>query len=166
MSHPALGCLIALVFAVLVPGFASRAAADSLAPKKPSDLRVIGGNASSPLCTSGAARAVGYQYNSDGTVGTFSIPAGSVFVVTSWDWKIAGATPSEIQSASLVVDPNTGAAPALMSFASAQTNGSGDAAGNMELPVGAAVKPGATLCFLYNGTSVFVTVHGFMAKDK
>jgi len=134
-----------------------------VAPKKPSDLRVVAGNYfSSPACpglTGGFT--VDQQQSPDGTSGTFSIPAGSVFIITGWDFN---ASPfSGFVQILLAISNGSSVSQVAVGIAT----GSGTAGATMELPVGAPVKAGSTLCYHpFSSVVSQIRVRGFIAKDN
>jgi hypothetical protein len=112
--------------------------------------------------------AVTSQQKPDGSIGSFSIPVGSVFVITSWEWQTSGGVSSVATtwSSLFAVEISNGAA--WVSNGNGTSDASGNAAGTTLVPSGVAIKSGATLCFrmFNNNTPGAVLVHGFMAKDK
>jgi hypothetical protein len=161
-----------LVFAALALSFPISAHAGALAPKKPSDLRTISGIPSDGVCPGQSnddiRGPVANQNNPDGTHSTFSIPPGSVFVITSWDWETDVNATNSFRSTDLViVDPSTGFQ-SIVGRSGGITDGSGFGGGVVQTPPGVAVKSGMNICFDMHGSSFFYTVivHGFMTKDN
>jgi len=158
---------ISLVLGAFVLSLAASAAA-VVAPRKPSELRVARGDTvSSPMCPGGTGRRVDTRQNPDGTTSPFSIPAKSVFVVTSFDW-IAATEPGGLAGVDLFVVDAAGTSFAFISHARAVATATvGNGGGTVATPEGAVVKSGSHLCFLGTGASLTaVVVRGFLTKDK
>jgi hypothetical protein len=155
----------ALRLAVLAVGLGLPPSSDAgtVAPSKPSDLRTLVGifGGGTPCPGSPALRAVDRQQNPNGTTSAFSIPAGRVFVVTSFDVQAANA-PGTTAEIDLFVSNGTGDA-SFMARCGGLAGNNGSAVAACTIPPGVAVKAGSTLCFLGANS---VTVHGFIAKDK
>lgn len=113
----------------------------------------------------GFSKAVDIHANPDLTNGAFAIPAGSVLIVTSWDWwgQMSGAT---LAQAFLQVTNGTNTQ--TLSVSSVPTEAATDRAGaTVETPPGVVVKSGQTLCIRVPGSSAQVAVaHGFLARDR
>jgi hypothetical protein len=151
---------------VLVLGMAGSGIAGTLAPAKPSDLVTVFGNTTAGCPTLFGAFAVTSQQVSDGSPTAFSIPAGQVLVITSWDWKSSGggAAAAATWATLYTVTPSGGAR---ISDGNGTSDGSGSAAGTTIIPSGFAMKSGENLCFTTGGSGVgYVLVHGFLTKDK
>lgn len=88
----------------------------------------------------------------NGTRVPFTIPAGQVLVITSYDWVIEGST--QINGTvwtTVALFDGTGNVSALSSGAAADSIGR--AAGNTAVPNGVVVKPGTAMCFNFVGGS-------------
>ncbi len=161
-EHPLKFFLTALVVLTLTPA----AYAGGLAPRKPSDLRTVMTSGSACPSPVSSAAALDTQQNPDGTNSAFSIPAGSVFVVTSADIKLGGVTAgSAVGGFFLAV--NGGNASTLSGCGgNAGTNGTFFV--SCTFPDGVTVKSWTTLCFNSQGVVGFelILAHGFITKDK
>jgi hypothetical protein len=164
-----LGCAAALASLV----FAGAAAAQPLAPKKPSDVVAVAfytsGGSEVPCNGLLGGFAPTYISRPDGTTAPYSPPAKSVFVVTSIAFAGSGASPGATNITLVAVDPvNPPVAGALsFTFAGALSDAGGTYTGNMVLPTGFVIKPPALPCVLFPGTGAGNAVlHGFFAKDK
>ena len=149
---------------------ATSAAGAVLAPKKASDVRTVYGTAAaSPACPgTGGWLLLDDVSNYDGTFTPFSIPAGSVFVVTSWEWVVLGATPSATVLAYLAVADGSGGFSVLAADV-ATADAGGAAKGQRTMPSGVTIKGGGpSLCYAFVGTIAdqVVLAHGFLAKDN
>ena len=143
---------------------AAPAWAGGLAPKKPSDLRTVL-NFTTGCPSNPQTLAIDRVINpADASVSAFSVPVGSVFVITSWDWRSNGGTAGALASA--VISLDNGTFSIIASRASAIADSSGDAGGTVDTPAGIVVKSGITLCADSTGPSISITVHGFVTKDK
>lgn len=141
--------------------FLTTSAGAVLAPKKASDLRTVSTDPMSSTCPglSSAYYLVGDLHNSDGTIAA-PIPAGSVFVITDFEWRLAGAPPSAAVGAVLVIGDGSGGQ-SLAAFDSANAAAGGAAQGHVTLPGGVAVKGGGpSLCGTFSGTSWAMVVTG------
>jgi len=136
---------------------AAPAHAGGLAPKKPSDLRTVTTGLGCPGFSGSVI--VDNQQNPDGTQTAFSIPAGSVFVVTSYNF-IASAGPGLTASGNLFIPNGVGLSIVDVGYAATDTNGLGGV--SVTTPNGIVVKSGSVLC----ATETSTVVHGFIAKDK
>ena len=139
------------------------ATAGGLAPSKASQLITVASSTSA--CNISGTFKVNTQQNPDGTTTPFSVPAGLVFVVTSYDWFLASSgSPGATVLLQLTVEAATSFS--LVSAQIQKTDANGFAGGNVQLPPGFVVKSGANLCAATLGVSPAVVVHGFLAKDK
>jgi hypothetical protein len=151
--------------------FALPAASGPLAPKRLLDLRVVAGTSSSPPCPGGfEVRRVDTQQNPDGTTSPFSIPSGSAFVVTSWDW-LAQDVESGLAGVDLAVVDGAGTSLSIISHGrapTAETPGGGTRAGGgtVATAAGAAVASGSHLCAASNGKGYALVVRGFLAAER
>ena len=148
---------------------ATAASAGAVAPRHISDIRTLATDSlNGTVCTAGGGGfIIDQQVNPDGTSSPFSIPAGSVFIVTSWEWSITEVAPSEVAQVQLVISPGT-LPKNNLSFGSAQADSNGFAQGNTQTPEGIVVASGASLCIRWNAPWQFgqlVRVHGFLAKE-
>jgi hypothetical protein len=152
---------------ILVAGLALRAEAAVVAPSKPSEVITLAGDTStSASCPSGAVigKMIDKQHNPDGTITTFTVPAGQVFVATSWDWSGTGAASSSIVTGLVLID-STATLLGTFSQSSASSDSSGLAGGTVVVPSGFVIKSGVSMCYAGGGTRS-VVVHGFFTKDK
>jgi len=93
-------------FDVLVVGAGiSGICAAVLAPDKASDLRTLTNTGAICPGTS-SAQAVDQQQNPDGTIAPFSIPAGSVLVITSYSFAIS-TSPGSTENVGLLATNGT-----------------------------------------------------------
>jgi len=147
-------------FDVLVVGAGiSGICAAVLAPDKASDLRTLTNTGAICPGTS-SAQAVDQQQNPDGTIAPFSIPAGSVLVITSYSFAIS-TSPGSTENVGLLAINGTTVSGLTQCFA--VTDAAGHAGASCTTPAGIAVKGGSTLC-VSRPSRVFV--HGFLANDK
>ena len=138
--------------------------AGALVPNKASDLRTVVGEAPGTQCpgiNNPGFRTVDRQQNPDGTTSPFSIPAKSVFVVTSLDVQVGGNGAGATAEAVLLVSDGTGNLTEIAECGGI-AGSNGFATASCTMPVGTAVKSGATLCFV----GLRAIVHGFIARDK
>lgn len=141
-------------------------AAGAVTAKKPSELRTVRGDSeTSAACFATGGFRVDVRQLPDGTTAPFSIPAGFVFVITSWDWQTSPAGSFSGVDLYIATAANTVDTP--LSFVS---NGRalgvpGFAGGSVTTPDGAVVKAGATLCAA-GANHTAVVVRGFLVKDK
>lgn len=165
---------VALVVAALGLGslvFVLPAASGPLAPKRLRDLRVVSGTSGSALCPGDfETRRVDTQQNPDGTTSPFSIPTGSAFVVTSWDW-LTQDVESGLAGVDLAIVDATGTSISVISHARAPTTQTPDGGtraggGTVATPAGAVVASGSHLCAVANGNGFAVVVRGFIARER
>ena len=159
--------LVATLALGLCPGMVAPATAGGLAPKKASDLRSVTGSGNP--CPNGFPnyRALDSQGNADGTTSSFSVPVGSAFIVTSFDWTVC-TNPGTMFLADAKLVITNGAVFSIAARGIGELGASGCAGGTVQIPSGVAVKGGSTLCFedYFASGSSGVTVHGFTTKDR
>jgi hypothetical protein len=158
----------------LVLGFACvaapRGAQAQVAPAAPSDIMDV--QATSFVSAHCGTFTAMYAFDRrvvGSTVAPFSVPAGKVFVVTAFDWKIRGAVLDRNRTASLFRVIGGG-----LNGASAMSTGAGDgtgrAGGSATFPTGIVVENGTTLCIQIDGSAatdvVSGTVHGFLTDAR
>jgi len=155
----ALTCVIGC-FALAAP-----AKAGTLGPRTASSLvNAMATTQSSPACGNCPGKAFDTMIVSDGTEVPFSIPAGQVFVVTHFEWGSSGGVPSTLEGGLVSVDSGTSCAQfALRSESIADA--SGNAAGQLALTDGIAVKSGKSLCLLLAGSGSG-KLYGYFANDR
>lgn len=144
---------------IAVLTFASTAGAVVLAPEKPSDLRTLSNTGAMCPGTS-SSQAVDEQQNPDGTIAPFSIPAGSVLVVTSYSFATS-TSPGSTANVGLLATNGTTVSALAQCFAVGDADG--HAGASCTTPAGIAVNGGSTLCV---SRPARVFVHGFIADDK
>lgn len=156
------GAVFALTGTLLWVGTAH---AGDLAPQKASDLRTITQSGASCPGIMGSSQVLDTQRNPDGTSTAFSIPPGSVFVVTSYSFSGGGAGFAQGTEDSVYLGINTAGNPLLIAHCGATSGANTGFAGSCAIPDGVAVKSGSVLC-TWPLSEVEVLVHGFIAKDK
>ena len=156
--------LMLVVMLALSVAPARRAMAGPLAPAKASALRTVG-SAQNDCPGFTGARAIDSTSNTDLTNGSFTVPAGSVFVITSWDWwaQFPGTT---LAQAFLLVSNGTNNQ--TLSISSVPVDAVSLRAGtSVQTPDGLVVKSGQTACiFVGSATTQIAILHGFLAKDN
>ncbi len=145
--------------------------AGTLAPAKPSDVVIAGGDSASDACGNLATlhQILAFRNLSNGTAGPFVIPPKQVFVLTSFDWSISQGAANRLAGVALSIVNGSGVIGVNASAGSAITDASGNASGTVSVAAGVIVKSGALLCASGIGNPVptfGVTVHGFLTKDK
>jgi len=145
---------------IAVLTLASTVGAAVLAPDKASDRRTLTNTGAICPGTS-SAQAVDQQQNPDGTIAPFSIPAGSVLVITSYSFAISTSPGSSTENVGLLATNGTTVSGLTQCFA--VTDAAGHAGASCTTPAGIAVKGGSTLC-VSRPSRVFV--NGFLANDK
>lgn len=141
----------------------------ALEPRVASELVTLIADASTPVCP---ATSTPHTFNDrllpDGSRTAFVIPAGRVFVITSYDWVIEGSTQANNTVWTTVALFNgSGYVNAVSSGAAADSIGR--AAGGAVVPHGVAVRPGAAMCFNFVGgadNTSSARAHGFLADDR
>jgi len=115
-------------------------------------------------CGDGAAAKLDLQTNGDATFTAFTIPAGTVLVLTDVEWLGYGLTAG---ATSAFVTLENGAQENLISVGGAPTqNPSGNGGGSFVVS-GVVVKPGTDICVgVIGGGLVRATAHGFLANDR
>ena len=143
--------------------------ADALDPRVASELVTLIADSTTPTCP---ATSDPHTFNDrllpDGSRSAFVVPAGRVFVVTSYDWVIEGSSQANNTVwTGVALFNGSGYVHAVTSGAAADSIGR--AAGGAVVPSGIAVRPGTALCFNYvggAGTASSARVHGFLADDR
>lgn len=142
--------------------FSASGAFAGLLPTKASALVTA---LSSPTgCPISGGPVLDVRVNADATTSAFTIPAGQVFVITGFGWKVTALTPNIVTVTTLVLVNGASFVPVLSS--SAVADGAGAAAAQVTIPNGVAVKSGTSVCVAASGTFVEMDVHGYFAKDK
>lgn len=149
-----------ILAAVGVLSAATLAQAGPLAPTRASQLVTLHSSV-----TGGACGALGKSVDSrvmpDGSVEIgFAIPPKQVLVVTSLEWTVQGADPSEVSQVSL------GASGARFFRGGALADGAGAAAGTANFFH--VIRAGTTICLTSSSDidGLEGTLHGFLAKDR
>jgi hypothetical protein len=162
--------LVALVVVLLLsPAFVARSGAAALAPKRASDLRTVTNFGRQHRCPSLVLGfAVDTVQNPDGTNSPFVVPPGSVFVVTGWEWADCESNANNLPLVvSLFIDNGVTLTQAYLGLSAGTTTSTSTtncSGGAVQVPGGAVVNSGATLCFGDDNGSVIV--HGFIARDN
>ena len=158
---------------VCIAAMAGRAWAGPLAPTKASQVVTLATAAGAPTCPFIAAgKVVDSLQKPDATTASFSIPPGSVLVIT--EAEIVGANAA---SAGDRCEINLNLATATTSNVLATheelCDASGRISGTLTFPTGAVVKHGSTICAVgFDDTTaaalpgILAVVHGFLASDK
>jgi hypothetical protein len=152
--------------------FMPNASYAQLQPNAPSDLVTLVSDAT--LCPSGNDNRLGNRVLSDGSSVPFSIPNGSVLVITSWEWgpvftkepnhwEIAELTLQTPQGGLVQVGTAGNATPGAQNTSiSNQFTGS-----NASVQTMIAVKPGVIVCFSSSSdVRAPSIVHGFLMQDR
>jgi hypothetical protein len=142
----------------------------SAALPRPSQLVTLIADGTTPICP---ATTVPHAFSDrllpDGGRAPFTIPAGKVLVLTSYDWVIEGSSQAN-NTVWTSVALSSGSAYVNAFAAGAMADSIGRAAGYTVVPSGVAVRPGTTMCFNFvggaNATSSFGRIHGFLADDN
>lgn len=141
----------------------------SLDARNASGLVTLIADSSTPVCpATSVPHTFGDRLLPNGTRVPFTIPAGQVLVITSYDWVIEGST--QINGTvwtTVALFDGTSYVSALSSGAAADSIGR--AAGNTAVPNGVVVKPGTVMCFNFVGGAdppSFARIHGFFADDR
>ena len=164
---------LAVVLSILALA-ARGAAAAPLAPAKASQVITAYARSTTPASPACPVFPNSYAVDTigkgDGTARPFAIPPKSVFVVTSFDYQIVGASTSkQVQVFLVTVDPANPPTTELPAFALAggMSDAQGSLFGTAQIPAGLVVESPALLCVVAPGaTGVLVAVHGFFAKDS
>ncbi|HKA54802.1 MAG TPA: hypothetical protein VKJ47_14175 [Candidatus Binatia bacterium] len=151
-----------------------------LMPLKASDVRTLAATFPPVLDVSMACPSNGFggisssSFNAEllpgggGVFEDFSIPSGQVFVVTSFDWTMEGAPPSQLVTVELALEGTTGFN--LTSALSPATSDSGGRAGSQQtLGPGIILKSGNLLCLRTRTSGSIIMnghVQGFFAADS
>ena len=152
--------LRALAAIFLLWSAAPAAQGGPLAPTRASQLVTLQASLADPVCGQ-FGRPFTTRVTSDGQfeIG-FVIPPKQVLVVTSVEWSVFGADPSETARVSL--GTNGGASYFIGAALADATGAAGGAAS-----VSHAIRPGTTLCISAVGVDdLSARLHGFLAKDR
>jgi hypothetical protein len=160
-------CMILFAFVLLsaftVPDVWAKA---GLAPVNPSDLvhlEAMGTGDPQPPCPT-ASRLIDTRVLPDGTTTPFIIPAGFVLIITSADFH-AEYLP-DFNYEFNIFRPNGSS----IIHANGKSDVNGRVFGEVKIPTGVAIKPGAALCaaaeFFTGRVGAFARIDGFLAKDK
>jgi hypothetical protein len=163
--------------AFVLVGFAGLAlvtGACSATLPRPSQLVTLIADGTTPICP---GTSVPHAFNDrllpNGGRAPFTIPAGKVLVLTSYDWVIEGSSqPNNTVWTTVALASASGSGYVYVSaFASgAMADSIGRAAGYRVVPSGVPVRPGTTMCFNFvggaNAMSSFARIHGFLADDN
>ncbi len=100
----------------------------------------------------------------DGTTAgaDFDVPAGQVFVVTSFQWFVLASNSSRYHFVTLIRETKGAGTVADGAFSMALADGSGDAGATMNMTTGFVVDSSAVLC--YNGSNILL--QGYFASDN
>jgi hypothetical protein len=165
---------LALVIALAAPKAAHGVVAtlvqvvnSPLSPTKPSDLVTI--LSTGAKCGSSPWFALDQQVNSDGTLSSFTIPAGQVLIVTGVDW-VSREAGSAGHSAEFFLFPSAANINVNFNIVDSLAVGSSDGRAGASLAVtGVAIKAGNP-CWGLNDISTMgaasAFVHGFLTADR
>jgi hypothetical protein len=166
--------LVQVCSAAVLIATSSSALAASVGPTKPSQIVTVTYVTTGPnaVACGGAAGffAPSFMGKSDGSVAPFAIPPKSVFVITSFAYRVVDQGASTVGTITLAAidaahPPAVGSTSAII--AGAITDAAGTLVGQSVLPTGMVIKPPALPCVgaPLPGT-VVVTLNGFFTKDK
>jgi hypothetical protein len=162
--YAVVGCMAAM---------AGGAWAGALAPTKASQVVTLATAAGAPTCPFIAAgKVVDSLQKPDATTASFSIPLGSVLVIT--EAEIAGWNATSAgDRCEINLALSTATTENFLATHEGLCDASGRISGMLTFPTGAVVKPGTTICAVgFDDTTVaalpgtFAVVHGFLASDK
>lgn len=156
----------------LALAFVSSANAAPLAPTKASQLLTIYTAGGCPIGGAPAGNSQGFSQmvRPDGTVGTFSIPAKQVFVITEATLTTTSEPAGDAMLTFIAVGTASGGSPVSIRVETASANGA--VTSTFLFPSGITLKSTATACAeMFNqthggGVIVSATAHGFFAPDK
>jgi len=139
--------------------------AQTIGPAKPDDLRVLFASVTTTSACPGQAFEVTTQLLADGSLATFRIPSGSVFVITGGLFDIFNAEQglcrmSVSVSGSLKIPIEIGAA----HFEIGSDN---SGVGTFQVPIGFPVQPGTAICVQRCplGGEFISQVYGYFTKE-
>jgi len=152
--------------------FVPNASYAQLQPNAPSDLVTLVPDAT--LCPSGNDNRLGNRVLSDGSEVPFSIPNGSVLVITSWEWgPVFTKEPNHWEIAELSLQTpqgglvHVGTAGNATPGAQNTSNSNQFTGSNASVQTMIAVKPGQIVCFSSSSdVRAPSIVHGFLTQDR
>ena len=147
--------------------------AGPLAPTKASQVVTVATTPGSPVCPFGSTgKVIDTLQKPDATTASFSIPPGSVLVITEVEISASKASSAgDLCEIDLIL--GTASSFSRVATHEALCDASGEISGTLTVPTGAVVKPGSALCAVgFDATlgvplgGTFAVVHGFLAKDN
>ena len=142
----------------------------ALEAKTASDIVTLRGSPESACPVTGVRFTQQFPDGTDAT-SNFSVPAGQVFVVTSFQWFLGGGsagTLGNVFPASVSVQ-TTGNDRVRVLRSIGITSGNGNAGGNVVMPTGFVAGPGTIPCLEPTTSAPFVLdgyLHGLLAPDR
>ena len=139
-----------------------------LGPSKPSQLLSL--HAKVNDCPGGftGARAIDQRLASDGTSSSFTIPEGSVFVITGVEVWMADTNASTNAPVNVGVPCGAGCMHGVFDLM-VSTDGSGRGGSSLQLNPGVPIKAGTTLCVAdvyYGSPNTYGILRGYLTPDE